>query len=259
MDKFSKTFLMGASAAILIVGFRMFRGEEMTPRAGMTETVTKEASGCGCSGGYENQEVQNAQDGGVTFKSEYSLEYINPEPVSGANDVHGAENTGFVSRGQTSTSHGRGFASDTVATKQMASIMEGASPTLAPGQRYVPNATMNVGTDCRIGHAYNDLCPQCSGPGGKSASIPVRVPPPYNPTSYQTLSGLVHDRPISPDSPQGSGTGGGYSGDMMSMAGMPYDNANDFLPEYRFPWPWSPAYNPVSPGRQDDYRMIRTY
>ena len=76
MDKFSKTFLMGASAAILIVGFRMFRGEEMAPRAGMTETVTKEASGCGCSGGYENQEVQNAQDGGVTFKSEYSLEYI---------------------------------------------------------------------------------------------------------------------------------------------------------------------------------------
>ena len=41
MDKFSKTFLIGASAAILVVGFRMFHDDEMT------ETVTKEASGCG--------------------------------------------------------------------------------------------------------------------------------------------------------------------------------------------------------------------
>jgi len=258
MDAITKVGLGILTGGLFFVGYQLIRDGEMAPRGGMTETVTKEASGCGCNKKYDNGEVQNNQDGGVTFKSEYSLEYINPEPVAGANDVHGAETMGFISNAP-STAHGRGFASDTVATKAMANVMEGASPSLAPGQRFVPNATIQQGTDCVIGHAYNDLCPQCAGPGGKGASIPVRVPQPINPNDYQTISGLVHERPISPDSPQGSGTGGGYSGDMMSMYGMPWDNANDYMPEYRFPWPWSPAYNPVEPGRNDDYRMIRTY
>jgi len=258
MDAITKVGLGILTGGLFYLGYEMIRDGETADT-----TETKEAQQFGCSScsktKYDNGEIQNDQDGGVTFNSEYSLEYINPEPVAGANDVHGAENTAFVSSGQTSTSHGRGFASDTVATAQMASVMEGASPSLAPGQRFVPNATIQQGTDCVIGHAYNDLCPQCAGPGGKGASIPVRVPQPINPNDYQTISGLVHERPISPDSPQGSGTGGGYSGDMMSMYGMPWDNANDYMPEYRFPWPWSPAYNPVEPGRNDDYRMIRTY
>ncbi len=257
MDAITKVGLGILTGGLFYLGYEMMQDGE-TPDT----TETKEAREFGCSScsktKYDNGEVQNAHDGGVTFKSEYSLEYINPEPVAGANDVHGAETSGFIGNAP-STAHGRGFASDTVATKQMASVMEGASPSLAPGQRFVPNATINPGSDCVIGHAYNDLCPQCAGPGGKGASIPVRVPQPINPNDYQTISGLVHERPISPDSPQGSGTDGGYSGDMMSMSGMPWDNANDFMPEYRFPWPWSPAYNPVEPGRQDDYRMIRTY
>ena len=33
-----------------------------------------------------------------------------------------------------------------------------------------------------------------------------------------------------------------------------WDQANDFLPEYRFPMPWSGNYNPVAPYRDDDYR-----
>ena len=251
MDAITQVGLGIITGGLFVIGYRLIRDGELTPQDSTTET--KEARQFGCSSCSKQKERKE------TFDSEYSLEYINPEPVAGATDVHGAETFGFIANAP-STAHGRGFASDTVATSQMASVMEGASPSLAPGQRFVPNATMQTGTDCVIGHAYNDLCPQCAGPGGKGASIPVRVPQPINPNDYQTLSGLIQERPISPDSPQGSRTGGdGYSGDMMSMDGMPWDNANDFMPEYRFPWPWSPAYNPVSPGRPDDYKMIRTY
>ncbi len=243
--------LIGAVVGVSVGGIVLPKiADHFTSKESDTPTETKEAREYGCSScGKDDDEDE-------TFESEYSLEYINPEPVAGSSDVHGAE--GFV-RNTLSTAHGRGFASDTVATAQMASVTEGASPSLAPGQRFVPNATIQEGTDCVIGHAYNDLCPQCAGPGGKGASIPVRVPQPINPNDYQTLSGLIHERPISPDSPAGSGTGGGYVGDEMSLAGMPWDNANDWMPEYRFPWPWSPAYSPIDTARGFDHRSIRTY
>jgi hypothetical protein len=234
------------AGTVALITYRHLSGNETE---GESSAETKEAQEYGCTSCGKNADEDK------TFESEYSLEYINPEPVAGSSDVHGAE--GFL-RNSPSTAHGRGFASDTIATAQMASVTEGASPSLAPGQRFVPNATIQEGTDCVIGHAYNDLCPQCAGPGGKGVSIPVRVPQPINPNDYQTLSGLIHERPISPNSPASSGSGG-YVGDEMSLAGMPWDNANDWMPEYRFPWPWSPAYSPTDPSRGFDHRSIRTY
>jgi len=37
-----------------------------------------------------------------------------------------------------------------------------------------------------------------------------------------------------------------------------YDSYNDFLPEYRFPSPWSPSYNPRDVYRGPDYTIQQT-
>jgi len=37
-----------------------------------------------------------------------------------------------------------------------------------------------------------------------------------------------------------------------------YDSYNDFLPEYRFPAPWSPSYNPRDVYRGPDYTIQQT-
>ncbi len=34
-----------------------------------------------------------------------------------------------------------------------------------------------------------------------------------------------------------------------------YDSYNDFMPEYRFPSPWSPQYNPRDPSRGPDFTV----
>ena len=227
-----KKLVMGIAAfGIGAFAFKHFE----TTQSPTSEEKEGEGHGCGCTGDSE------------AYESEYSLEYINPEPVSGANDVHGAE-------GMLSYAHGRGFATETIATAQMASVMEGGSPALAPGQRFVPNAGPN--TRCAIGHSFNDLCPQCSTPNGSTTAVPVRIPPPYNPTDYQTIDGIMTDRPISSSA---GGSGSGNNATSYDIYGQVWDNANDYLPEYRYPFPWSPAYSPTDPSRSTDYRMIRTY
>lgn len=229
-----KIIMGGVALSIGAIAFKMFEG-----RLAPAEESASEDEGCGCTGNTE------------AYESEYSLEYINPEPVSGSSDVHGAE--GFLSN-RGSFSHGRGFATEGIATAQMASVMEGGSPALAPGQRFVPNAGPN--TRCAIGHSYNDLCPQCSTPHGKTTAVPVRIPPPYNPTDYQTLDGVMTERPISASA---GGSGNGGSATTYDIYGQVWDNANDYMPEYRYPFPWSPAYLPTDPSRSTDYRMQRTY
>ena len=234
-------FIAGTAA---IIGYRY-----LTDKGTATPTETKEAREFGCSSCPEKKDE--------TFESEYSLEYINPEPVAGSSDVHGAE--GFV-RNAPSTAHGRGFASDTVATAQMASVYGGCQPIIGTGTTLL--SRMPRFTKAPIVSSATPITTfarNVRDPGGKGASIPVRVPLPLNPNDYQTLSGLIHERPISPDSPPSSGSGGGYVGDEMSLAGTPWDNANDWMPEYRFPWPWSPAYSPTAPSRGFDHRSIRTY
>ena len=37
-----------------------------------------------------------------------------------------------------------------------------------------------------------------------------------------------------------------------------YDSYNDFLPEYRFPYPWSPSYSPRDVYRGPDYTIQQT-
>ncbi len=44
--------------------------------------------------------------------------------------------------------------------------------------------------------------------------------------------------------------------DVSGYASQPFwDQANDYLPEYRFPMPWSASYSPLSPYRPLDYQQ----
>ena len=44
--------------------------------------------------------------------------------------------------------------------------------------------------------------------------------------------------------------------DVSGYASQPFwDQANDVLPEYRFPMPWSASYSPLSPYRPLDYQQ----
>lgn len=44
--------------------------------------------------------------------------------------------------------------------------------------------------------------------------------------------------------------------EVSGYASQPFwDQANDMLPEYRFPMPWSAAYSPLSPYRPADYQQ----
>jgi len=73
-------------------------------------------------------------------------------------------------------------------------------------------------------------------------SPPLAVPP--NPRQYQTVSGLYHDTYMMD-----------YNGNLRPAYGEIWDNWNDMLPEYRFPRPWSPSYNPRWAGRPQDYQV----
>lgn len=73
-------------------------------------------------------------------------------------------------------------------------------------------------------------------------SPPLVVPP--NPRQYQTVSGLYHDTYMMD-----------YNGNLRPAYGEIWDNWNDMLPEYRFPRPWSPSYNPRWAGRPQDYQV----
>ncbi len=57
MDAITKVGLGILTGGLFFVGYQMIRDGEMAPRGGMTETVTKEASGCGCNNKYDNGEV----------------------------------------------------------------------------------------------------------------------------------------------------------------------------------------------------------
>jgi hypothetical protein len=44
--------------------------------------------------------------------------------------------------------------------------------------------------------------------------------------------------------------------EVSGYASQPFwDQANDYLPEYRFPMPWSASYSPLSPYRPLDYQQ----
>jgi hypothetical protein len=61
--------------------------------------------------------------------------------------------------------------------------------------------------------------------------------------SYQNLNPLDYQTPAA------------FS-DVSGYASQPFwDQANDVLPEYRFPMPWSASYSPLSPYRPLDYQQ----
>jgi hypothetical protein len=49
------------------------------------------------------------------------------------------------------------------------------------------------------------------------------------------------------------------TGVTTSVDAMFYDPENDFMPEYRFPAPWSPSYNPRDSFRPADYQTYGSY
>jgi len=49
------------------------------------------------------------------------------------------------------------------------------------------------------------------------------------------------------------------TGAMTNVDEMFYDPMNDFMPEYRFPSPWSPSYNPRDSYRPADYQTYGSY
>lgn len=83
--------------------------------------------------------------------------------------------------------------------------------------------------------------------GNYNYNTPVGSPAlliPPSPTQYQTTSGLYHDTYMMD-----------YDGNLRPAYGEIWDNWNDSLPEYRFPRPWSPSYNPRWAGRPQDYQV----
>ena len=120
-----------------------------------------------------------------TFESEYSLEYINPTPISGSTDIHGAESINRSLRPSPSHAHGRGFGAELVATQQTQEIMN-STGLVGPGQQWQPNADYD---GVHVGYAYNDLTPVTSS--GHSTGVEVHAPAVLNPRDYQTISGLT--------------------------------------------------------------------
>ena len=113
-------------------------------------------------------------------ESEYSLEYINPEPVSGATDIHGAEEYGSSStdlhseyrfRTNPHQAHGRAFGAELASTQFTNELML-STGEVAPGQIYQPNA--DYGPGVHVGYAYNDLTPLTSN--GHSTGVSVHAP-----------------------------------------------------------------------------------
>ena len=49
------------------------------------------------------------------------------------------------------------------------------------------------------------------------------------------------------------------TGALTNVDEMFYDPMNDFMPEYRFPSPWSPSYNPRDSYRPADYQTYGSY
>tara|TARA_B100000745_G_scaffold200417_1_gene132216 strand:+ start:751 stop:1446 length:696 start_codon:yes stop_codon:yes gene_type:complete len=192
-----------------------------------------------------------------TFESEYSLEYINPTPISGSTDIHGAESINRSFRPSPSHAHGRAFGAELVATQQTQEIMT-STGLVAPGQQWQPNADYD---GVHVGYAYNDLTPITSN--GHSTGVEVHAPAVLNPRDYQTISGLT-GWPLLNDSNARGASRGAYatSGDPGPSFNYPagyYDVANDFMPEYRFPFPWAPTYNPLGSATALNYQMVAGY
>ena len=204
-------------------------------------------------GAKPNEEISDAE----TFESEYSLEYINPTPISGSTDIHGAESINRSFRPSPSHAHGRAFGAELVATQQTQEIMN-STGLVGPGQQWQPNADY---TGVHVGYAYNDLTPITSN--GHSTGVEVHAPAVLNPRDYQTISGLTGWPLLNDSNARGASRGAyGGSGDSDPSFNYPagyYDVANDFMPEYRFPFPWSPTYNPMSSAAALNYQMVAGY
>ena len=154
-------------------------------------TITKKGESgcdCGCAKCGEDKSKE-------AWESEYSLEYINPEPVEQQNDVHGAE--------------------------------AGDCPNCATQSVAMDSVAYGIGTaECPnvvVGYPVNTRCPVCSD-GGLTVA-PIRGVAPRNPVDSQTIDGLLPS-PV-----------------------RYFDGYNDILPEYRFPFPWNPAYAPADASR----------
>ena len=197
----------------------------------------------------EESEVKN---------SEYSLEYINPEPVSGSTDIHGAESTStpvnyqseYRFRSNPHQAHGRGFGAEGASTQLTKELML-STGEVGPGQIYQPNA--DYGPGVHVGFAYNDLTPLTSS--GHSTGVSVHAPLAFNPRDYQTISGATGWPVNTPDNRGASR--GAYADQFSNMSGF-YDVANDAMPEYRYPFPWSASYNPLGPAPANNYQRIGT-
>ena len=190
-------------------------------------------------------------------ESEYSLEYINPEPVSGATDIHGAEeyrssstdlHSEYRFRTNPHQAHGRAFGAELASTQFTNELML-STGEVAPGQIYQPNA--DYGPGVHVGYAYNDLTPLTSN--GHSTGVSVHAPLAFNPRDYQTISGLT-GWPVNSADNRGASRGA-YADQFSNMTGF-YDVANDVMPEYRFPFPWNPSYAPVGDVPAANYKNI---
>ena len=84
-----------------------------------------------------------------------------------------------------------------------------------------------------------------------------------NPRDYQTISGLTGWPLLNDSNARGAGRGAyadsGAPDPSFNYPAGYYDVANDFMPEYRFPFPWSPTYNPMSSTAALNYQMIAGY
>ncbi len=95
---------------------------------------------------------------------------------------------------------------------------------------------VSTGSDCTYAQPYNHKCPQVAGYARSPTS-----------SVHGRLTGAMPTNPLY------------YDGDYASahepkVIGW-YDNFNDYRPQYEFPAPWSPMYNPVEPYRPSDKQV----
>lgn len=181
-----------------------------------------ESSKKGCCGNAKkfkselNQDVHAAADG--------DLPRLNPTVVEGAEDIMGAENINKRFKANCGCNGG------TIGAAGCA------------GCAGVNGATRDCGGvvteqgDCVYAQPYNDRCPQVAG----YARSPVGL-------AQGRLTGTMPTNPLYYD--------GDYASAHAPKVISWYDSFNDYRPEYEFPAPWSPAYNPVEPYRPADKQI----
>ena len=95
---------------------------------------------------------------------------------------------------------------------------------------------VSTGSDCVYAQPYNHKCPQVAG-YARSPTSP----------SQGRMTGSMPTNPLYYD--------GDYASAHEPKVISWYDNFNDYRPQYEFPAPWSPMYNPVEPYRPADKQV----